>query len=231
MTSMRCERSTAVASALSPAQRQRVAECKDAVRAMAYKIAPRGDRVDAEELFQAGMDKLCELALELGELSREAFEQRTFRAVRYHMLDHCRMEAKLRTRSLAITRATAEISTIVSAGYLFDTEEARRDVKKKAVNAIMAAAAICMMATQPAATPEDTVALDQMRERVQAVVLPLVPRMDPIDWALVRDTAIEGKKLAESARQLGIEERQARYRYEKTMSWLGEEMRKAGLGG
>ncbi len=63
-----------------------------------------------------------------------------------------------------------------------------------------------------------------------AVVLPLVPRMDPIDWALVRDPAIEGKKLAQSARQLGIEEGQARYRFKKTMSWLGEEMRKAGLG-
>lgn len=119
---------------------------------------------------------------------------------------------------------------VVSVGGLFDPEEVRREVKKKAMNAFMAGAAICMMATLPAATPEDQVALDQMKARVQAVVLPLVAKMDPVDWAFVRDTAIEGKTLAESARLYGVEERQARYRYEKAMGWLGEELRKAGLG-
>ena len=54
----------------------------------------------------------------------------------------------MRTRSLAIP--ARQRRTIVS-NNLFETEEARRDGKKKAVNAIMAAAAICTMATRPAA--------------------------------------------------------------------------------
>ena len=199
------------------------------VRAMADNLAPHGDRIDAEDLFQIGMTELCRIAPEWEQLDQFEFERRTFQRVRGEMIDHCKLEAKVRTRLLVMNRVSEELVKRVEVGNIFASDEERKEHKRRTVNMFLAAAVVSLMAEHDSATPEDLVALNQQRIRIQSALKPLIAQLDPVDWALVRDTGIDDKSVAESARLYEVPEKEARTRREKALAFLGEGLRRAGV--
>ena len=204
---------------------QRIESLRPLIRQLAHANARKVRGQREEDFVQAAMVVVCEQAPRYAYRDDETFVRHMLTSARFAMLSLVRTESRrLRLTALyghAIRNILVELG--VGDRLAAETRDAHYQNATMVVEAAMIIGTLRNFADEsPAQLVEDY----QQQSRVRARIHELVPQMDPIDWAMIKDTVLEDMSLAQSARKHGLDDRSARYRVEKALIWLRQQLQR-----
>ena len=204
---------------------QRIESLRPLIRQLAHANARKVRGQREEDFVQAAMVVVCEQAPRYAYRDDETFVRHMLTSARFAMLSLVRTESRrLRLTALyghAIRNILVELG--VGDRLAAETRDAHYQNATMVLEAAMIIGTLRNFADEsPAQLVEDY----QQQSRVRARLHELVPQMDPIDWAMIKDTVLEDMSLAQSARKHGLDDRSARYRVEKALIWLRQQLQR-----
>lgn len=163
----------------------------DRVHKLAVDVAgSRRERV--EELFQIGMEVVCDRArFHVGE-TRERFAQLIYHRVWGAMMDASRAEHAERELERALDRCIEPVTLELDVGDYFDPEEQRVAHRRGAAASIVAVTLLGLLGPREDMQPDLMLEIAEEQHRIRIALEQAATKLVPDDWGMVKDVFLEG---------------------------------------